>query len=220
MTSQLSGGVWKRTFRGLLPRALQIQSLRRAAGNRVLFTFDDGPQSETTDEILGLLNAFDARALFFVVGNRIPRAPEMLRRIVAEGHALGNHSHEHPLHHTPGYSAYLEDLQKCQHEIYRHCGFHPRFHRPPLGSLTLATCLAPRRIGLISVLWSVSSEDWRFRSDDEALDGARSLVAEIRPRDILLFHDEKRYTAAALKYLLPALSDRGLRFDVDFDTML
>src|SRR5665213_488321 len=64
--------------------------------NSILFTFDDGPHPDVTPRILSLLERYKARAVFFVVGARIPRAPHVLRTILEQGHALGNHSFSHP----------------------------------------------------------------------------------------------------------------------------
>lgn len=200
----------RRLLSKCLPDRLFARRLPRSFDRHVLLTFDDGPHPDTTPAVLALLEEFGARAVFFVVGNRIQRAPHLLARVQQSGHALGNHSYGHPVDRPMGYQDYLRDLQQCQDEIERHCGSRPVLHRPPLGTISVATALAPRRLGLRSVLWSQSSEDWRFQSDAEADSCAARLERDIRPRDIVLMHDEKMYTATLLERLLPALRKRGL----------
>ncbi len=178
----------------------------------MLLTFDDGPHPTTTPEVLSRLRFYGARAIFFVVGCRIQRAPDLLAQILSEGHWLGNHSHSHVLQRNTRYDEYLADLERCQETIYNLTETQPVFHRPPFGRLTLASLLAPRKRRLSTMLWSLSSEDWQFRSDIEAVSCAESMISRVRPQDILLFHDERMPTVAALDKLLPGLQARGFSF--------
>ncbi|WP_203329080.1 polysaccharide deacetylase family protein [Candidatus Laterigemmans baculatus] len=207
----------KRLAIACIPNSVFLRRLPIGMGNCVLLTFDDGPHPETTPAVLQLLEPYNARAIFFVVGNRIHRAPSVLRMIEQAGHLLGNHSFSHPLREPFRYQAYLRDLQKCQQEILKQGATPSPYHRPPLGSISVATAIAPRKLGLRSVLWSRSSEDWRFRSEADAVSSAEQLAASTQPRDIVLMHDESPYTLILLKHLLPALVDRGLRFDWSSD---
>lgn len=185
----------------------------------MLLTFDDGPDPETTPAVLECLARFEARALFFVVGNRIHRAPEMLARILETGHLLGNHSYTHPLDRTMSQREYMADLVRAQEEIFGRCGHFPRFHRPPLGRISTATLLPPLRLGLTTVHWSRSSEDWRLRHQPDVALAVRQAAVDLgnnlQARDIVLFHDEYEPTVALLHQLLPVLWERGLRFDPD-----
>jgi peptidoglycan/xylan/chitin deacetylase (PgdA/CDA1 family) len=114
---------------------------------------------------------------------------------------------------------YAGDLLRAQEEIHRHCGLRPRFHRPPLGRLSPATLLPPMRLGLTTVHWSRSSEDWSLRHQPDTAEAIRltavDLGNKVQARDIVLFHDEYEPTVALLYQLLPVLSERGLRFDPD-----
>lgn len=204
----------------LLPRRAYARTLSRKAGRSVLLTFDDGPHPETTTAVLDLLERYHARAVFFVVGNRIARAPETLREIVLRGHALGNHSYTHAITRRTGYRKYLEDIRLCQEEVFRQCQVRPKLHRPPLGLVSPATYLAPMRMGLRNVLWSYSSDDWQFRSDQEAVDCAEAMGRNVQPGEILLFHDEQLHTVAALDRLLPQLVSRRFRLDVNTPQLL
>jgi len=208
-------GMVQLAARRLMPRAWCVQRLRPSAGGRVLLTFDDGPHPTTTEQVLDRLRAFKARAVFFVVGNRIPRAPWMLKRIVEEGHWIGNHTFTHPLDRRMGYAEYRADLERCQEAVFDLAGCYPKFHRAPLGAITPVSLLAPKRLGLMSIHWTVSSEDWRFRADDVAIQRGHELIGQVTPSDILLFHDERPHMLKTLDILLPALCDRGVNLRPD-----
>ena len=91
----------------------------------VLLTFDDGPTAGVTDAVLDRLAIHGARALFFVVGRHVEESRDLARRIVEEGHVLGNHSHQHRMEHWPSLSSYQADLDRCQHAVSAATGRKP-----------------------------------------------------------------------------------------------
>jgi peptidoglycan/xylan/chitin deacetylase (PgdA/CDA1 family) len=204
----------------ILPRCLYVKRLRPSCDSQILLTFDDGPHPETTVRVLGLLREYEARAIFFVIGSRIHRAPELLSRIVDEGHLLGNHTFTHPLDRRFGFRDYKADLLRCEDVIREHASVPLRYHRPPLGIVSMATAFAPRSLGLRTILWSVEARDWSLQSNDEALRRSQQIATMARPRDIICFHDEEPSSAALLQDLLPRLRDRGFRFDVPIEEAL
>lgn len=209
--------VIKTIAKRLIPRWLCATRLRPNAGNTILLTFDDGPHPEATPAVLDRLREHEARAIFFVVGNRIDRAPKMLSRILDEGHWLGNHTYSHPNDRPMPYRQYLNDLLKCQEAIFDLTGTRPRLHRPPAGQLPMASLFAPKKCGLVTMNWSRSAEDWLFRSDTAAVSRADEMMDEVDARDILLFHDERLHTVVALDRLLPALRSRGYEFSPNWE---
>jgi peptidoglycan/xylan/chitin deacetylase (PgdA/CDA1 family) len=193
-----------------------VQRLANAAGPRsVLLTFDDGPCPIVTPGVLDRLAAFEARAVFFVIGKRIRRAPQLLDRIRAGGHLIGNHSllHRDGYIHAraigPSLPAYLRDCRRCQAVIERRAGVRPTIFRPPGGRLTATTMIVPKLVGLTCMTWSQDVKDWTFRSEDDAHAGAARLIQSLRPRDIVLLHDDNPWVLTLLDDLLPALRSRG-----------
>ena len=166
-----------------------------------------------TAAILDVLRRFSARAIFFVVGSRVHRAPEMLARVVAEGHLLGNHSFAHPLGRQFGLQECRRDIDQCQAMIQSLVGFRPTLFRPPLGRLSLASTVAPRLAGLEPMLWSVDADDWRLRHPAEVPAAAERLLNQLSARplhDIVLLHDERVLTAQLLEIVLPRLVQRNV----------
>ncbi len=201
--------------KAMLPRTLVTRTLRRA-GRAVLLTFDDGPHAEVTPAVLDRLDEYGARAVFFLIGRRIKRAPHLPAQIRDRGHLLGNHSHLHLDRYVladerpPGFCEYYRDSQRCQAAIERHAGIRPVLFRPPGGRLTPVTVLVPKLLGLRCVTWSREVSDWRFRSPGEAQAGASALAATVAPGDIVLLHDDNPWVLDVLDALLPELRRRDL----------
>jgi peptidoglycan/xylan/chitin deacetylase (PgdA/CDA1 family) len=181
---------------------------RLSADTGVLLTFDDGPDPAVTPAVLDLLATFGAKAVFFVVGNRIPRAPQMLSRITAEGHLIGNHTYLHPLDRTPAFIDYYRDVIECQAAIAALITKPPTLFRPPLGSLSIGSLLASRLARLTTVLWSLDVDDWRLRRDEDATRAGERLAALAAPGDIVLLHDDNRCVVPLLEAALPRLQPR------------
>lgn len=205
----LSVGTLKRRLKDSCPSRLCRLRLPASCAKQVLLTFDDGPHPSVTAAVLDRLREFKAQAVFFVVGDRIPRAPAMLSRVLQQGHRLGNHTYTHPLDGRMPLLEYRRDLRRCQNAVYEVAGVFPKWHRPALGQISMASLLAPLMDGLSTVNWSCSTEDWQLRSADQAIERAKELGDRICDRDIILLHDEKSYTAVLLDHLLPVLVDRG-----------
>jgi peptidoglycan/xylan/chitin deacetylase (PgdA/CDA1 family) len=137
----------------------------------------------------------------------------MLKRIVDEGHVIGNHSFAHPLGRQFGLVRYRHDVEECQAIVERWAGCRPALFRPPLGHLSFASLIAPRLVGLSPLLWSVDSDDWELRASSDVPVAAARLLQKLSGRplhDIVLFHDEKRLTAELLQSILPVLASRSV----------
>jgi peptidoglycan/xylan/chitin deacetylase (PgdA/CDA1 family) len=183
----------------------------------VAFTFDDGPDPETTPRVLDLLARHGAHATFFVVGCRAAEHPELVRRIVAEGHALGSHTYEHShVFHFRSARRMREDIQRGIAAIAHATGSEPTLFRPPQGLRTPLLRDALARLPLVCVTWTGRGLDTLGRPASRIV--AR-LEPEVRPGAILTLHDghgfggrnDRRPTVDALGRLLELAGERGLR---------
>ncbi len=200
----------KTILKHTLFRALAVvRKLGKSAGNAVLLTFDDGPDPEVTRAVLERLKKHHARAIFFVVGRRIRRAPELLETILEHGHLLGNHTYEHPRGGKQSWRAHVNDVVKCQELVERLTGWPPVWFRPPLGRTTVGSLLAPKWLGLRTMYWSVDCSDWQLRDEADAHAAGAELAARVGPGDIVLLHDDNPCVLTVLDHLLPALAARG-----------
>ena len=182
----------------------------------VALTFDDGPNDPATSQILDVLAAKDVKATFFVVGENVAVYPDTVRRIVAEGHALGNHSYRHRKRDAllePGYG----ELERAQRAIAAVVGFRPALYRAPNGFHTPWQLRAVRRAGLVTVHWNVQTKDWERPAPDTIV---RRVLDHVRPGAIILLHDgddtrhgsDRTPTVEALPRLIDELRARGYRF--------
>jgi len=183
--------------------------LPAGGARRVLLTFDDGPTPGVTEGVLSRLDAWRARAIFFVVGRRIERDAALLPVVAAAGHALGNHSTFHDDARLPAPWIYHRDVRRCRDLIAEATGTPPRYFRAPAGRLHPASLLSPLRLGMRHVLWSLDSRDWHCRDDDDARATAARVLAAADDGDIVLLHDYDAYIHALLDTLLPGLVDAG-----------
>jgi peptidoglycan/xylan/chitin deacetylase (PgdA/CDA1 family) len=200
----------RRVVKHALLRALSVTcKLGTAAGNAVLLTFDDGPHPAVTPAVLDRLRRYSARAVFFVVGSRIHRAPWALGEILSGGHVIGNHTYHHD-YVNRGVSGYAEDIGSCQEAVVALTGVRPSLFRPPLGRVTAGGLRAARRHGLKTLHWSVDGGDWSVRSPEAARDCGERLGRAAGPGDVVLLHDDNPCVLTVLDVLLPDLAARGL----------
>lgn len=188
---------------------------------QVALTFDDGPDPATTPKVLALLAQHQARATFFVIGERAARHPALIRRIVEAGHQVENHSLRHSWATAFGPSPKLyREFSQAQAAIVDAGGKTPRYFRAPIGILSPPIASAAAALGLTIVGWSAKARDgWASTTVDSAYQRLSSALA---PGAILLLHDAAEVLSseqasrgtiapAVLERLLPTLAKRGLK---------
>lgn len=188
---------------------------RAIAAREVALTFDDGPLPGSTDRILDTLAEHGVRATFFVIGRYAATHPELARRIVDEGHAIGNHTLDHARTGLFRSQTYWNDqIAQAQDSIEQATGVRPFLFRAPMGFKAPTLMRALRPHGLRVVAWSRRGFDAGLGSRESVLRAARSM----RPGDVLLLHDGRdpasrrtgTGTAQALPELLQILRGRDL----------
>lgn len=181
----------------------------------IALTFDDGPDAEDTAQILDLLKLYEAKATFFLVGNKVERFPELVKREVAEGHELANHTYNHTYFKRNGSISKLkQDIQRAEEVIYAASGQKCRLFRPPGGFYNdkLIQMAMNERYTVVMWSWHQDTRDWDTPGVDKIIS---KVLGNARSGDIVLFHDYvegKSQTVDALKEILPELKKRGYRF--------
>jgi peptidoglycan/xylan/chitin deacetylase (PgdA/CDA1 family) len=176
-------------------------------GNSIALTFDDGPAGGTVD-VLRILDQYGAKGTFFVVGKKIPGNEALLRRIVREGHELGNHSFHHLM--LPA----RDDVGAASALIRGIVGSPPRMYRPPFGAIDVATSRAASELGMRSVRWDVDSEDvfplWEGIPPETIY---ANVVDFAQAGSIVLMHDGCVWSKVidALPAIVETLTERGFR---------
>ena len=184
------------------------------AGNRVWLTIDDGP-SDDTPALLALLGRHDARATFFLVGERAAARPALVRAILAAGHSIGNHSLGHPQarYWALGPAALEQQIGGCQQALAAIAGQPPRWYRSVVGHTNPFVAAVLARHGLQRVGWSARGFDGVAAEVPQVLG---RIVPQLRPGAIVLLHEGGRrgQAEAVLAGVLQALEARGLQADI------
>lgn len=179
-------------------------------GPWLAMTFDDGPHATQTPRLLDMLDRWQIKATFYVIGKNVVSHPGIVRRIVSSGHEIANHSWSHPALSKLSSDAVRMELRRTHDAIVNACGTAPLNYRPPYGAITAEQKQwIAREFGYPTIMWSVDPNDWRDRN--ASLVSSR-LKAGARSGSIMLAHDIHASTISAMPSTLPALAARGLRF--------
>jgi peptidoglycan/xylan/chitin deacetylase (PgdA/CDA1 family) len=183
----------------------------------VTLTFDDGPFPETTPRILSTLQKHHVHASFFLIGQyldgtdaRAEATREVVRRMAAAGHLIGNHTHDHELLTTLPHTEALAQIDSGDRAIERVLGKKPLLFRPPFGQLDSFTEQALAARGSEVVLWSVEAQDMKQKDTDAMVESIERQI-DHAGGGIVLLHDIRWSTVAALPRLLEWL--RARRYD-------
>jgi peptidoglycan/xylan/chitin deacetylase (PgdA/CDA1 family) len=193
---------------------------RSGAAGTVGLTFDDGPHPTSTPRVLDILAELEVRATFFCVGRNARAHPELVRRALAEGHAVGSHSFTHPDPEELSLRSLARDYRSGRHAVAAATGRDVRLFRPPHGHLGMGSAVMVRRQGLATWLWTVDAEDWR---PGRTTAGIIAAAGAARSGDVILLHDwveqpwapealDRTATIDALPAIVRAVRERGLRF--------
>ncbi len=180
------------------------------ADKYIAITFDDGPTPQNTPRLLDMLRARNIKATFYVVGSNVDLYPQIVRRTVAEGHEIGNHSYSHRLLSKSSDSTIRDELNRCKDAVVRAAGVQPRTLRPPYGGmLTRQREWVNAEFGYPIILWSVDPLDWK-RPGSAAV--CSRILSRTTAGSIILAHDLHAQTVDAMPATLDGLLQRGFKF--------
>ncbi len=185
--------------------------------NRIALTFDDGPDPRFTPQILDLLKEYNVKATFFVMGARANAYPELVKRMISEGHIIGNHTYWHPNLVKQGDIATLEsEVKRTGDTLAGLIGYRTKLFRPPYGFLYNELVEKLRDMNYTVVAWSVDSLDWHESAPEQI---AYNVISNIQPGAIILMHDgaewdgDRTNTIKSLRQIIPALQKEGMKFE-------
>jgi len=173
----------------------------------VYLTFDDGPTPEVTNKVFEILNAYQAKATFFLIGNNVKEHPEYLSKYEQKGHRYGNHSYTHPNGWQTDTKSYLEDVERAGKLI------SSNLFRPPYGRIKREQS-KQLRSDYHLIMWDVLSGDFDKTVDVDQC--YRNVVNNVESGSIVVFHDSKKFAEtmlATLPRVLDKLTAEGYRFD-------
>jgi glycosyltransferase involved in cell wall biosynthesis/peptidoglycan/xylan/chitin deacetylase (PgdA/CDA1 family) len=206
---------WRHFIRLTLARALPRRLLLvcgRRRSRSVCLTFDDGPHPEFTPRILEVLKQQGIVATFFVIGREAAKYPDLVRRIVADGHLVGHHSYSHLEPHLTSASQLLDEVRTTRKILTEVMGKSPAHFRPPHGKVTATKLWSLWRAGQKVVLWNVDPRDWSCGSPREL--EARFEERPLQGGDVVLLHDNRPHASRALPAVIEDARKRGLSFEL------
>lgn len=186
-------------------------SLTRVPGNTgVALTFDDGP-SESTPYVLDILAEYNVKATFFLVGMNVLRLPDIARRVIAEGHEIGNHTWSHANFYRRAPWQVGSEIRHCQKVLADTLGVQPRWFRPPYGVRWFGLFPALKKADMGCAMWSLDTCDWRDPANAIIDRGTMTM-----PGEVVLLHDgfrtnpghHRAETVKALPRILSHYRDR------------
>ena len=208
---------------------------RTNSSRKLAITFDDGPNPAITPKLLQLLDRYNAKATFFLIGRYVRECPELVRETIARGHTVGNHTETHPnlLWLTP--TQVRIELRLCHDAISNAGGAAPKWFRPPFGMRNPWVIPAARELGCRTVMWTLIPGDWLEKPAEWLISRMQAITQNAQQGlangpssfgdgngagDILCLHDgthrqmdgDRSRTLAALEHWLPRWRDLGLEF--------
>ena len=182
---------------------------------KVLYlTFDAGYENGCTEKILDVLKAQQVPAAFFLVGNYMEKNADLVRRMVAEGHIVGNHTMHHydmsKLAEKAAFSKELTDLEVLYKEITGQ--EMPRYYRPPQGLYSAENLKMAKELGYKTVFWSLAYVDWNNDSQPSREEAFRKLLPRTHPGAVVLLHSTSRTNAEVLEELIGKWKEEGYTF--------
>lgn len=179
-------------------------------GPYIAMTFDDGPKPGQTDRLLDMLKERGIKVTFFVIGQNAAAAPELIKRMVDEGHEVANHSWNHPSLTKLSAAAVAEQINKTDEAIVAGGAPRPTLMRPPYGATNASLNRRfNEEFGHKVILWTVDPLDWKIRNSEHV---QSEILANTKPGAIILSHDIHPTTVSAMPATLDALLAKGYKF--------
>jgi len=195
---------------------------------KLSITFDDGPNPSLTPELLDLLERYNAKATFFVIGKFARECADLVRETAARGHLIGNHTQTHPNLFWLSPAAIRDEMEQCTGVIGKVLGAPPKWFRPPYGFRNPWVVPAATKLSMRTVMWTLLPGDWKPRPFETLIRSIQPIANHAEQNrdqshgtgDVLCLHDgghrglhaDRTNTLKALEYWLPRWRDLGLEF--------
>ncbi len=186
----------------------------KTAEKRLYLTFDAGYENGYTPQILDVLAAHNVKAAFFLVGNYLETAPDLVKRMVNEGHLVGNHTYHHPdMSKIGDIDAFERELQALEALFFEITGQEmERFYRPPQGKYSQSNLKQAQHLGYYTAFWSLAYVDWYTDNQPTKSEAFQKLLPRIHNGAVILLHSTSQTNAEMLDEFLTELENQGYSF--------
>ncbi len=180
----------------------------------IYLTFDCGYENGNMPQILDALKACDVKAAFFVVGNYLETDPELVKRMVTEGHIVGNHSYHHPDMSSMDREGFEKELNSLSEKYKEVTGQEmQKYYRPPQGKYSLNSVKMADELGYKTVFWSLAYVDWYDNDQPTKEQAYEKLLGRIHPGAVVLLHATSKTNADILQELIAKWKEMGYSFE-------
>lgn len=177
---------------------------------KIALSFDAAWGNDDTETLINILNEYDAKATFFVVGAWVDKYPESVKQLSDAGHQVMNHSNTHPYMTKIDSVQKLDEINTCNSKIEAITGVKPNLFRAPYGDYDNATLDAAESTGMYTIQWDVDSLDWKDNATPESI--CKRVTSKVKNGSIVLFHNDADHTPEALGEILRCLKGEGYEF--------
>lgn len=181
---------------------------------KIYLTFDCGYENGYTPAILDALEKHNVKAAFFVVGNYLETSPDLVKRMVEEGHIVGNHTYHHPdMSQISDPAAFQEEITSLEKKYQEITGLEmQKFYRPPQGKYSESNLKMAQELGYQTVFWSLAYVDWYVDQQPTQEEAYAKLLPRIHPGAVVLLHSTSKTNAEILDDLLTKWEQEGYTF--------
>ncbi len=181
---------------------------------KLYLTFDCGYENGNTEAMLDALKKHNAKATFFVVGHYLESAPDLVKRMVEEGHTIGNHTYHHPdmskISDPSAFQKEMDDVRALYQELIGE--EMPMYYRPPQGKYSLSNLQMAQELGYSTFFWSLAYVDWNVDDQPSHEEAMSKLTGRVHPGAVVLLHNTSKTNAEILDELLTEWEKMGYTF--------
>ena len=187
-----------------------------AMGNKeektVYLTFDEGYEAGYTEKILDVLKENDVKATFFITAHYVNTQPELVKRMIDEGHIVGNHTVNHKSMPDLSEEQIKDEIMKLHTSIYEKFGYEMKYIRPPMGEYSERTLAIMKNLGYTTVMWSFAYDDWDENKQGREEYGKQKILDNVHNGAILLLHGTSKDNANILDSCIKEIKNMGYEF--------
>ncbi len=185
---------------------------------QIAISFDAAWGADDTDQLISILEKYNVKATFFVVGGWVDKYPKEVQKLYKAGHRVENHSNSHPYMTKISGEKMISELKLCNQKIKEITGREPKLFRPPYGDYNNSVIEAVQSVNMYTIQWSVDSLDWFQNATPDSI--IKNVTTKVTDGSIILMHNDAEHTPAALPTILKTLQDDGYEFILIEDLIL
>ncbi len=206
-TGFLAGSRYGKSIPVLNQRLVPIYKVKRE-DKKIAITLDGTWGADYTEELLAIFKKNDIKVTFFFAGYWLEKYPDLVKKIAAAGHEIGNHTYTHPHCNSLTKKEIVKELKDTSALIEKITGKRPRFFRPPFGEYNNRVIQTANKLDYQVIQWSLDSLDWQEPGTNYII---KRILNNVSSGDIILMHNNAPDTAKALKILIPKLKKQGFK---------